>query len=556
MTTTPIKHVIVVIGENHSFDNVFATFRAANGEPVRNLLSEGIVKGNGSPGPHVRRARQRLARDTTVYRLHPTKTGAYAKLPAPSTTYISGACDGGQPQNAPDNRFPRLPNAPFQLTRYVPYHATAPGCPEPGAWVGDPLHRFYQMWQQNDGNRHDQYVWTANTAGDDNGAVPPAPISQGAVSMGFYNVRHGDAPLLTALARRYAMSDNYHQAVMGGTGVDHYLLGTGDFPYYQNARGRPTRPPRSQIENPNPLHGYNNAYTNDGYAGGSYTDCSNPNAPGVAAIMRQIKAGRAWNGGDCAPHHFYLLNNYNPAYNANGTRVDTTKFPFTVPPQTTPDIGSELSAHHVTWGFFGQGLQAHNRQGPTYCAICNPFQYSKAIMTNPRLRANIKPYKAFLADARAGTLPAVSYVKPSITFDGHPASSTLAAFESFLHRTLRAAMANRREWASTAVFVTMDESGGYYDSGYMAPLTFFGDGPRVPMIVVSPWAKRHFVSHRYDDHASILKFIERNWSLRPLTSRSLDNLPNPVTALGHPYVPVNGPAVGDLMNYFTFSRTD
>jgi len=58
------------------------------------------------------------------------------------------------------------------------------------------------------------------------------------------------------------------------------------------------------------------------------------------------------------------------------------------------------------------------------------------------------------------------------------------------------------------------------------------------------------VVHSYADHASILKFIERNWGLQPLTSRSRDNLPNPVSAVGNPYVPLNMPAIGDLFDMF------
>jgi phospholipase C len=313
-------------------------------------------------------------------------------------------------------------------------------------------------------------------------------------------------------------------------------------------------PPANQIENPNPLPGTNNAYTNDGYSGGSYTDCSNPSAPGVAAIDSYLErqSGKVWNHGDCAPGAYYLLNNYNPAYNANGTRVDATTSPYTVSPQTAPNIGNELSAHRISWGYFGQGLTANDTQLPTYCNICNPFQYSKSIMTNPTLRANIKGFPEFLSEAKAGDLPAVSYVKPDALYDGHPASSTLAAFESFVRTTVNAVMSNAKEWASTAVFVTVDESGGYYDSGYIQPISFFGDGPRIPMIVVSPWSKQNYISHTYDDHASILKFIEANWGLAPLSPRSLDNLPNPVPSVADPYVPKNGPAIGNMMDFFDF----
>jgi phospholipase C len=105
--------------------------------------------------------------------------------------------------------------------------------------------------------------------------------------------------------------------------------------------------------------------------------------------------------------------------------------------------------------------------------------------------------------------------------------------------------------AQTALFITMDEGGGYYDSGYIQPIDFFGDGPRTVLIVVSPFATGGHISHVYADHVSILKFIERNWRLSPLTGRSRDNLPNPI-ADGDPYVPVNSPAISDLFDMFHF----
>jgi phospholipase C len=62
------------------------------------------------------------------------------------------------------------------------------------------------------------------------------------------------------------------------------------------------------------------------------------------------------------------------------------------------------------------------------------------------------------------------------------------------------------------------------------------------------------VAHTYYDHVSILKFIERNWRLKPLTARSRDNLPNPVAREDDPYVPLNSPAIGDLFDMFDFGR--
>ena len=88
----------------------------------------------------------------------------------------------------------------------------------------------------------------------------------------------------------------------------------------------------------------------------------------------------------------------------------------------------------------------------------------------------------------------------------------------------------------------------------MQPLDFFGDGTRIPLIVVSPYTKPGHISHEYADHVSILKFIERNWDLPPVTHRSRDNFPNPVASEDNPYVPINSPAIGDLFDLFDFGK--
>ena len=153
-TTTPIKHVVVIIGENHSFDNMFATYQPPGHQKIWNLLSEGIVTKTGAPGPNFAKAAQLTASNTKSYTLTPKLTGPYKTLPQPNTTYVPRACDG-QNGNKPDRRFPaNLANGPFQITRYVSYFDThiqfgSQGqCEFYGAYVGDPLHRFYQMWQQ------------------------------------------------------------------------------------------------------------------------------------------------------------------------------------------------------------------------------------------------------------------------------------------------------------------------------------------------------------------------------------------------------------------------
>jgi phospholipase C len=155
-------------------------------------------------------------------------------------------------------------------------------------------------------------------------------------------------------------------------------------------------------------------------------------------------------------------------------------------------------------------------------------------------------------DIYDGTLPAVSYVKPSGFVDGHPASSKFDLFEAFVKKIITEVQANPTLWASTAILITVDEGGGYWDSGYVQPVDFFGDGTRIPFIVVSPYSTGGKVDHTYYDHASILKFIDRNWGLSPISGRSRDNLPNPIPATANPYAPSNSPAIGDLFNLFNF----
>src|SRR6184192_2744135 len=86
------------------------------------------------------------------------------------------------------------------------------------------------------------------------------------------------------LARRYALSDNYHQAIMGGTGANQIAIGYAGAMFYADSGGSPATPPPNQIENPDPMPGTNNWYTQDGYAGGSYVNCAGAAQPGVKAI--------------------------------------------------------------------------------------------------------------------------------------------------------------------------------------------------------------------------------------------------------------------------------
>jgi len=155
-------------------------------------------------------------------------------------------------------------------------------------------------------------------------------------------------------------------------------------------------------------------------------------------------------------------------------------------------------------------------------------------------------------DVKNGTLPAVSFVVPKNLSSGHPGYSVPALYEQFLNGLISSVQAKPDLWAKTAIIITTDEGGGYFDSGYIQIWISLVTAP-YPFAGSSPYAKKGYVDHVYHDHASILKFIEHNWGLSPLSSRSRDNLPNP-TAGSDPYHPGNKPAIGDLMTLFNFSN--
>jgi phospholipase C len=601
---TPIEHVILIIGENRSFDHVFATYKPKPGQTVNNLLSEGIVKEDGTPGPNFSKAAQNQASDTTTYQLSPPGQTPFGTLPPALTDGAPSAAsdtdpppfatlaavtsteqqinDGlplnafellttgatGLPSDSIDTRIANAaapPNGPFQLTgANLPYDT----------YTSSPVHRFYQMWQQTScsvasatasnpsGCTNLLFPWVETTVGTgSNGVAQPANFTnqttgEGSSAMGFYNVANGDAPFLKHLADTYTMSDNFHQSIMGGTGANHIAIGTGLAIFFSDGQGNIATPPALEIENPNPQSSTNNFYTRDGFSGGSYSNCSDTSQPGVSAVAAYLASLPNAPPQRCQAGAFYLLNNYNPGFFGDGT-INTSE--FTIPPSSVRTIGDTLNEANISWKYYGAGFDAfvqnpNSELGALYCNICNPFLYETAIMTSSAQRAaHLADIPPLEADIRAGTLPSVSIVKPDALLDGHPASSKLDLFEAFTRKIIDEVQHNPDLWAHTAIIITWDEGGGYYDSGFIQPLDFFGDGTRIPAIVVSPFSTGGKITHTYADQISFLKFVEKNWGLPPVSAVGRDNLPNPISSSSNPYVPTNGPAIGDLMDMFDFN---
>ena len=138
-TATPIKHVIVIIGENVSFDTLFGTYAPPSGQTILNLRSQGIVNGDGTPGPNYAKAVQRLGSNRLGrYTVNPLRLEAYEKLPQPLLTGVFNPQTLQLFGNIPDVRFAGLTaNGPFQITDFIDYA-------NPGVAIGDPVHRFCQ----------------------------------------------------------------------------------------------------------------------------------------------------------------------------------------------------------------------------------------------------------------------------------------------------------------------------------------------------------------------------------------------------------------------------
>jgi phospholipase C len=583
-TASPIKHVIIIVGENRSFDHLFATYVPKDKrERVLNLLSEGIINADGTPGPNFARASQ--------YKIVSAPNGGkffssadmankelFATLPAPDlggvgpvSPYaailgIPGGDPGLPPQDqflfgtggsglsftlGPDTRITNvnaLPPGPFQMTGpTMPYDA----------FTGDTIHQYFQMVQQVDCAIDDEHVSKDNPTGclhDLQSAItttfstPPTgtPHDTGQ-TMAFFNMQDGDAPLLKSLADKYTMSDNYHQPVLGGTGPDSQPLGFADQVFFSDGKGNPATPAAANIYNPDPKTGTLNLYTKRA----QWFNCNDTTQPGIAAITDYLNALPYKIQTNCGPGEYWQAVNVNPAFTPKGLPQSG----LVVPPTVQKSIGDVLSAQNIPWKYYGGGFNADGTTSPfngSYCNICNPFEYES---NYPSVVADhMRDVTDLYADLVNGTLPAVSYVKPDGTMDGHPASSKWTLFEAFAQNIIELAQSNPKQWAETAIFVTVDEGGGYYDSGFIQPVDFFGTGPRIPMIAVSPFSTGGHISHVYSEHSSFVKFVERNWMLdTKLSDRSRDNLSNPDQD-HNSYVPRNMPAIGDLFDLFDFEH--
>jgi phospholipase C len=180
-------------------------------------------------------------------------------------------------------------------------------------------------------------------------------------------------------------------------------------------------------------------------------------------------------------------------------------------PYTFRHVGDQLNDRGIAWAWF------HERFGEcgNYVPQQNPFQYFQSSQGSDHLR----DLSDFFLRLDVGELPPVSFIQPGPSNSTHPGSGPISRGLNWLNALVQRIQGSS-SWDSIAIVVVWDESGGFWDHVPPDQVDSQGLGPRVPMLVISPFAKRGHVSHVRMDHVSILRFIQRNWNLSTLNARN------------------------------------
>ena len=232
------------------------------------------------------------------------------------------------------------------------------------------------------------------------------------------------------------------------------------------------------------------------------------------------------------------------------------------PPGTKPiyawtDITYLLHAHQVTWGYYvfkgtnpdcddGVGACTGAEMGDRTEGWWNPLPFFDTVKNDGQL-SNIRPMEDFYKQARAGTLPSVSWISPSKNVSEHP-PALVSVGQSYVTSLINAVMQGP-DWKDTAIFVAWDDWGGFYD--HMAPpvVDINGYGLRVPAMIISPYAKPNYIDHQVLSFDAYLKFIEDDFLGGSRLDPKTDGRPDP-----RPTVREDVPILGDLTNDFDFTQ--
>ena len=219
----------------------------------------------------------------------------------------------------------------------------------------------------------------------------------------------------------------------------------------------------------------------------------------------------------------YVVNTVFPKNPPYPPKADTSEL---LPPQTLPTIGDRLSEKNISWAWYSGDWDSAVAGKPSgYAYNHQPFIYFANYAPGTEGRKHMKDETEFIAAAKAGNLPSVSFVKPAHKYDEHPGYSTVYYGEKHAVELANAVL-NGPNGKDALVIITYDENGGFWDHVAPPVIDRWGPGTRVPTIIISPYAKKGYVDSTQYESVSILAFIEKRWDLQPLTDR--DKNANPL----------------------------
>jgi phospholipase C len=320
----------------------------------------------------------------------------------------------------------------------------------------------------------------------------------------------------------------------------------------------------------------------------SFGTAFGPSTPGVLNLVSGETAGATLTGNSTSVANGVVINDLDPTFDDCSAGATAAL--------SGQNIGNLLNNAGITWGWFQGGFAPSTNATATTKAVCNtahaningsstadysahhePFQYY-ASTSNPHHLPPSSPamigktdqanhqydISQFWVAANAGNMPAVSYLKAPKYQDGHPGYSDPLDEQTFLVNTINS-IEKLPTWSSTAIVIAYDDSDGWYDH-VMPPIVIqssdpkndallgatglcgttkpgtsgdqCGYGIRMPLLVISPYAKANFVDNTLTDQSSILRFIEDNWNLGRIGTTSADNLAGPLTNMFN----FNGPS--------------
>ncbi|HUB97893.1 MAG TPA: acid phosphatase [Stellaceae bacterium] len=460
-----IDTVVVIYAENRSFDNLYGYFPGANG------------------WNHVtaQRALQRDRDGSILRELPPIWTGLTAAGVTPPVT-----------QAETDH----LPNHPFAID-------DPKGFDQPLSVVTRDLwHLFYQNQMQIDGGKNDKFAAFADSGG---------------LVMGYYKNDARNLPLWQ-IARRYEIADNYFMGAFGGSFLNHQWLICACTPKYPNADQSPAK---TKIAAVNP----------DGVSLTLAADSPKSARDGVPKFV---------NNGTITPD-FYAVNTMQPPYQPSAVKpapggdpaLADPADPSTLPPQTQQTIGDLLSAKGISWAWYSgawqQALDSRDAaQRPIFFQYHHhPFNYFADMAPGTKARAEHLRDGGldgvqFIKAIDDGNLPQVTFYKPQGNLNEHSGYASVLAGDKHIADVI-AHLQKSKQWPHMLILVTYDENGGYWDHVAPPKGDRWGPGSRVPLIIVSPYARRGHVDHTQYDTTSILRFITRRFGLPTLPGLAARN---------------------------------